>query len=120
MMTMPEPKKVKEIEDESIFEVEEEPIIPEKVDNAAPEEAHDDDEEAIEGEYTELIPDFDGPDGSMFSVMLLTYAAEDGEGDEHDISLTIDNATIEMPLNDFIALLAELKAIEPDLRNLAK
>ena len=120
---MPEPKKVKDTEDDSSFEADEEPIKPKQVrqtEELPEEQEADQDDEAVEGEFTELIPDCDGPEGTMFSLTLLTYANEEGDGNEHDISLTIDNATIELPLDDFIALLAEIRPIEPDLRRLSK
>jgi hypothetical protein len=116
-MTMPEPKKVNETEDESNFEAEEEPIIIPKAYTKPlqepPEETDEDDAE--EGEYDEVIPDFDGPGGMTASVSVTTWT--DGE---KTVNLVIDNVTIAIPLEDFLVLVAELKGALPDLRALAK
>jgi len=122
---MPEPKKVNETEDESSFEAEEEApepvrvrktvMLPPKEEQTEVEEQDDAEDDAEEGTYDEIIPDFDGPGGMTASVSVTTWT--DGE---KTVNLVIDNVTIAVPLEDFLVLVAELKGALPDLRALAK
>lgn len=112
---MPEPKKVSETEDESSFEAEEEPIIIPKAYTKPLQEPPEEPVEDEDGEYDEVIPDFDGPGGMTASVSVTTWT--DGE---KTVNLTIDNCTIAIPIEDFLVLVAELKGALPELRDMAK
>lgn len=115
---MPEPKKVTEKEDESAFEAEEpmQPVKAKKVATGLPaEELSREVEESEESVYDELLEDFDGPEGTIFSFSMLT-----DEDNDKFACLSIDNVTIDMPLADFLALLAEIRPLEPELRRLSK
>jgi len=116
---MPQPVKVTELpEDESLFEPEkdEEPTQPRKRHTEVVEEPPEDEALSVnEPSYDEIVPDFDGPEGTTFSLSLLT----DEDGDM-TACLSIDFVTIDLPLDDYLTMMAELRSVEANLRRLSK
>jgi hypothetical protein len=110
----------REKDEDSMFEAEEvpeQPIKPKKLVTAEPvgdtEPVDDVDEDT--STYDEILPDLDCPDGTIFSLSVLT----DEDGDKF-ACISIDNTTIDISLVDFVAMLVELRTVEADLRRLSK